>query len=385
MTNTPIYTEISGLEVTDVIEAEGLDEPKGGDLKTDDIARPKYDYGSIYNLGRNPRTWTANFRFLTEEDLDEFMDYCNNAVVDAEFFPRRSDRAVYMAFCHAEILKPLEAKIGGVWTTFYKARATIKSREPWMHGPDQGIPFTTNAATWTYAVLTNSGHMKAGLDYLCISGNMNTNVGYHILPPGVLQEDRNIFLASWLLGEDAFEVDRWGHVRHTYRAPLAVATYAQIQADLWGSTYCTGGSVASHILTIGNSGKLIMPFAGPLPISGENPYIEIYVTTITGTPSIKAGVADDMSDLTVVSTALKVGYNKIYIPGYIGHGDFFAGIVCGVSDSISMSALKGVVNRYIAKSSMPLIDVGETAWMQVYGNGSTFDQLYLSYRDLFWM
>ena len=92
-----------------------------------------------------------------------------------------------------------------------------------------------------------------------------------------------------------------------------------------------------------------------------------------------------MSDLTVVSTALKVGYNKIYIPGYIGHGDFFAGIVCGVSDSISMSALKGVVNRYIAKSSMPLIDVGETAWMQVYGNGSTFDQLYLSYRDLFWM
>jgi len=385
MTNSAIYTEIAGLVVTDVIQAEGIEEPNGGDLKTDDIARPRYAYGSVYNLGRNPRTWVANFRFLTEEDLDTFMDYCNNAVVDAEFFPRRSDRAVYMAFCHAEILKPEEAFLNGVWTTFYKAKATIKSREPWMHGPDQGIPFTTNVATWTYAILTNSGHMKAGLDYLYISGNLNTNVGYHIIPPGVVQSDREVLLASWLLGEDAFEVDRWGHVRHTYRAPLAVATYAQIQADLWGSAWCSGGSVTSQILTIGNSGETWMPFAGPLPISGENPYIELYVTAIMGSPAIKVCTSSNRSDIATVTTSLKLGYNKIYIPGYIGHGDFFTGIVCGASDSISVSALKGVVNRYIAKSSMPLIDVDETAWMQVYGGGSTFDQLYLSYRDLFWM
>ena len=385
MTNSPIYTEIAGLVCTDVIEAEGIDEPRGGDIKTDDVARPGQDYGSVYHMGRNPRTWTANFRFLTEADLDEFMDYVNNAPEDTEFYPRRSDRSVYMKFCHAEILKPMEAKIGGVWTTFYKAKATIKSRESWMHGPEKGIPFTTNAATGSYAVLTNSGHMKAGLDYLYISGNLNTSVGYRIISPGGNQSDRQLALADFLMGEDAFEVDRWGRVRHTFRAPLAVTTYANLQADLLGSTYCSGGSITSQILTIGNSGKLILPFSGPLPISEENPYIELYVTALTGTPAIKAGVLANLSDLAIITTSLHVGYNKIYIPGYAGTGNLYFGIICGASDSISLSALTGMVNRYIAKSSMPLIDIDEAVWMQVYGSGATFDQLYLSYRDLFWM
>lgn len=187
------------------------------------------------------------------------------------------------------------------------------------------------------------------------------------------------------MAEDAFEVDRWGHVRHTYRAPLAVTTYANLQSDLWGSSYCSGGSITSQILTIGNSGKLIMPFSGPLPVSGENPYIELTITAITGTPAIKAGVLADLSDLAVISTSLQLGYNKIFIPGYIAKTDLYLGIVCGASDSISVSALTGVVNRYIAKSSMPLIAVGETVQVQVSGSGSTVDQLYLSYRDLFWM
>lgn len=385
MTNHPLYTEIAGLICTDVVQAEGIDEPKGGDLKTDDIARPKYDYGSVYHEGRNPRTWTANFRFLTEEDLDEFMDYCNNALVDMEFFPRRSDRGVYMASCHAEILKPEEAKIGGVWTTFWKARVTVVSREAWMHGADQGIALALNVAIPASVTLTNAGHMKAGLDYLYISGNLNTGVYYRLIPVGGNQNDRYLLLATKLMAEDAFEVDRWGHVRHTYRAPLAVTTYATLQSDLWGATYCSGGSITSQILTIGNSGKLIMPLSGPLPVSGENPFIELTITALTGNPSIKAGVLSDLSDLATITTSLQVGYNKIYIPGYLAKTDLYFGIVCGVSDSISISALKGVVNRYIAKSSMPLIAVGETVQAQV-GNatGATVDQLYLSYRDLFW-
>ena len=398
MTNSPLYTEIYGLICTPVVQAEGIEEPKGGELKTDDIARPRWDYGSSYHQGRTPRTWTANFRFLTEEDLDEFMDFVNNAPEGVEFYPRRDDRCAYVKFCHAEILKPEEAKIGGVWTTYYKAKATIKSIEPWVYGPVQGIPFDYQPDTYITlpqtASLQNDGIKESGLDYLMVSGGYSASLGYTDnllirLTPGTStsETDKQIILCSTMMRADAFEVDRWGHVLHSY-ASIFDKTYANLQIDLWGSSYCSGGSIAAQILTIGNIGKLIMPFSGPLPISGENPYIEIYVTALSGAPSIKAGVLSNLSDLATVTTTLQLGYNKISVPNYQGKTDFYMGIVCGASDSISLSSLKGCVARYIAPSLIPVEDPGQSFVMRVE-DASTSNHLITAlkadYRDVFWM
>ena len=388
MTHHVIYTEIAGLICTDVVRADGLDEPKGGDIKVDEVIRPGCDFGSVYRSGRKPRTWTANFRFLTEEDLDEFMEYANQEhPEDLEFYPRRSDRSVYIAVCHAEILAPEDASIGGVWTTFWKARATIVSREAWTYGADQYL-FNQPAVALpaVSAAITNNGHKASGLDYFGAAGGYFgeyvTDLSVRFTPlTSSVELDKQILLCDQMMVNDAFEIDRWGNVRHTYENLLA-CTYGRLQTDLWGSTYCSGGSIGAGILTIGNSGKVIMPFSGPIKISGENPFIEIYVTALTGTPAIKAGVLANLSDLAIISTSLQLGHNKVFIPGYVGETDLYFGIVCGASDSISISSLKGSVHRYIAESQIPKEDPGDTFVMRVDGAGC-FGMLVATYRDLF--
>ena len=389
MTNSEIYTEIFGLICTDVVQASGMNEPKGGDLKVEEIARPMYDYGDVYHGGRNPRTWTVDFRFLSEEDLDTFMDLVNNAPEDAEFYPRRADRCVYLKFAHAEILKPEEAWINGVWTTFYKARATIKAREAWVYGPDQWLfPYQQNVSLPQISTtFTNNGHRASGLDYLGVMGGGYSdyiqNLKFRLTPPGSsVETDKQISICSKMMRNDLLEVDGWGNVRHIYGNTFG-CTYARLQGDVWGSTYCSGGSINSNLLTIGNSGKLIFPMMGPLPLRG-NPVIEPYVTAITGSPAIKWGQLSNLSDLATVTSSLKVGRNIIHLPDCRGLTDIYFGIVCGSSDSITLSSIYAETYRYLAESQVPKEDPGDSFVARLEGTGTARSTL-ASYRDLFWV
>jgi hypothetical protein len=345
------------------------------------------------NSGRKLRKYAVEVASLARSDIETFLNVVNNAQLDDEFCPGDSDRAAYVYMAHAEATKPdlVANPATGIMCWWYKAKAEITVRGAWLYGPDQGQALVSNKTIPCNSAFTNNGNIPAGPDYVLASGGYDTdymkNIGIYAYLTNNNELQSYILLCTKMMRNDRLEFNRWGEVRHSYSTNFPMI-YAELQKDLQGSgfmNYGTGGSIGLNALHLGNNGKIIMPFWGPLPVSLP-PYLEVWVTAITGNPIVQSGNASDLSDLAGWSHTLQLGYNKIYTTLNTGMTDVFFGITTGAGDAITISSIKGVVNRYVAPSSMYLPDPGATFTFVVncYGGGTLLNQLQYNYRDLFY-
>ena len=392
---TSPYFSISNYDFTSIVTYSGSVSPSGGDLKVDEYNYPWRNYATAVNSGRKLRKYTVEVASLVRADIETFLNVVNNAQLDDEFCPGDSDRAAYVYMAHAEATKPdlVANPTTGIMCWWYKAKAEITVRGAWLYGPDQGQALVNSMPLWSYSVFTNNGNIPAGIDYCMVSGGYDTDyikslaLRTYLYPTALPDPRGDILVCTKMMRNDRLEFNRWGEVRHQYSTNFPMI-YAELQKDLQGSgfmNYGTGGSIGLNALHLGNNGKIIMPFWGPLPISLP-PYLEVWVTAITGTPIVQSGNASDLSDLAGWSHTLQLGYNKIYAPLNTGMSDVFFGITTGAGDAITISSIKGVVNRYVAPSSMYLPDPGATFAFVVagYSGGSLLNQLQYNYRDLFY-
>lgn len=376
MTTISPYVEIAGLVLTGNysdparlhVTYSGLVTPSAGGIKIDEYNYPNRNYATGIHSGRQLRKYTVEVASMVRSDIDTFCDYVNNAPLDSEFYPESSDRCGYIQIAHAETTKPGMASYNGVWGWWYKALAEITIRGAWLYGPDQGLPLTANVTAWQTLPFTNNGNLPAGLDYLLASGDYPyaQNFAVNTYLSSYSERQGYILLCAKLMRNDRFELDRWGEVNHQYSTNFPMQ-YSDLQIDLQGSTYMnwgTGGSIGLNALHIGNNGKIIFPFWGPLPIS-MNPYIEVWVTAIEGTPKVQFSYESDLSGLPGWYSTLVLGYNKIYIPYCQGHSNLFMGITTDGASTITMSTITGMVKRYIAPSSMFLLDPGMSFYITV--------------------
>jgi hypothetical protein len=394
MTTTP-YFSYNG------VVCPGLIRPKqsaqGGQLKLDVIPRPGSDMADVFHAGRDAAQYPWKAFFLSKTDMDTFLNEVNNSTTpnDAspqyiEFCPFRDDRAIYVQYASARVS---DAEIGYPLSALgyiYSADVKIYAKEARWYDVAQGIAYGTNVSITggKYSTtLTNNGGFPNGLDWLLLSGIYSG--GYYTSGTGYLirsatsQTYGSIALCTKHIQKDRFVLDRYGNCEHSYLARLN-EYYSNMQTDLWGATYCNSGSISSNILTIGNSGKTIFPMSGPLP--AKYAYLDIWVTAITGAPKAQWGVLSSLADLATFNT-LQVGRNTIYLPSDIrGKGDLYFGIVCGGSDSVSISYMQAVVGRYVAPSAMPLVPIGQTFQIGVYDttiSNHLLNQLCVVYRDAY--
>jgi hypothetical protein len=407
MTTITPYIEINGLILTPGgsdptglhVTHSGCVTPSGGGLKIDEYNYPNRNYATAIHGGRQLRKWKVEVASFTRSDIDEFLDYVNNAPIDSEFYPESSDRCCYIYMAHAESTKPQRAShpVTGAWTWRYMAQAEIVVRGTWTYGVDQGLGLTADVALWhSETGLENGGAIPAGLDYLLISGDYDSDSGEYIDNVWVrtwvndvyIEDQGYLLLCERLMRNDVFELNRWGEVNHSYETDFPM-TYADLQIDLQGSAYMNygaAGSIAHEALHLGTNAKIIMPFWGPLPL-GANPYIEVWVSEMVGTPIIQAAAESDLSDLAGWSGTLQLGYNKIYIPYAVGRTDIFFGVTTDGSSQITISSIKGFVKRYVAPSSVCLVDPGENINFTI---GADCDGclnaklLEICYRDIFY-
>ena len=396
------FIQINGLQCGDLI-AYGGRVDSGGDLSLDNVPSPFQEIASIYRKGRNPRKWVYRTKPLSDTDLDTILSEVNSAPKGSEFYPSRNDRSVYIDRCWANVIDPKEGGLPGGWQNASIAEITIISREPWLYGPQQGLLTAQNVTLPAVsALLTNNSNLQKngntndeistnnGLDYLQASGKYDGTLGYvqnlscRITPGSSSVElDKQILLCSKLMANDIFVLDRYGNVEHSYESYFA-QTYAGLQQDLQGATYCSGGSIAAAILTIGNNGKIIFPCLGPLPL--KRVFLQIDVTAITGTPTIQIGYASALSDLAAITFTPVLGTNLIQIPFSIGATDVFFGVVCGASDAISLSHVLTKADRYVAPSAIKGVDPTSTFRIRVENSGGygVLQSLQATYRDIFW-
>ncbi len=85
------------------------------------------------------------------------------------------------------------------------------------------------------------------------------------------------------------------------------------------SKYSGGVIYTSGLLTLWNNEYIMIPFYGPLPISGEpgSAVIEFYVNSLTGDqPAVQVAREISLSDMQPVDhDDIVVGFNRIEIPG----------------------------------------------------------------------
>ena len=183
-----------------------------------------------------------------------------------------------------------------------------------------------------------------------------------------IETDRRLYLCDKMMRGDLFEFG-WavpGGARHSYTANLA-GTLAVLYYDLHGNV--SGGDLTSGILTLDNSDYLMMPFYGPLPVSGEPDAVSItaYVTAYSGSrATVVVATETDLSDLVAIEQdAWTVGWNTVHIPDMAGEDFLAIGIKASSAGSISMSYLKCMVKRYVAPSKIPAAEVDESYKLRI--------------------
>ncbi|MCK9569627.1 hypothetical protein M0R72_11860 [Candidatus Pacearchaeota archaeon] len=325
----PPYCEIHGLICTDVISSIDID---GADKKISSQAQPGQRLGEIQEQGRNPRKITLNARFLTEEDLDDWVGHINSVPEDCEAYLFRDDRCVYIKSAFAQVNNPEVAIISGQATTFFRGKGVLHARESWMYGAEKGIRYESpHALPITISGLEHEGTVESltCLDKLTVVGQYISsyveNLALTCTPLGGVA--RSLILNTKLMRGDLFEVDRFGNVEHSYESKFDCDISA-LQSDLQGATYLAYCTISNGKLTISGAGKCIFPFYGPLPISAEKPYIDLDIFALGAyAPTLVSGVESDLSDLVEVPIDLQVGTNRVYIPDHEGDSDLFMGFI----------------------------------------------------------
>ena len=377
-TYTTPYCSINGTDFTSIVYSQGV-EPSGGELPVEEITYPGRNYADIRIKGRSAKKYKIQARSTDRDAIEAFLNAVNTAPANAKFYPYDSGRFGLIASAYA-VMKATQP--WGAGYNFYEAEAEIICREPWLLGADRGIAYSSSPTTpVSSGMLTNGGHEKAPLRYMRISGAWNSsddsypsNVSVRFRKTGSVSEVyRQVVLCEKLMRDDLFEFG-WGvsgGAQHSYTANLAI-NLTKVSHDVHSKT--SGGALDSGILTIDNSDYIMMPFYGPLPVSGEPDAVSImvYVTAYSGSrASVYMARETDLSDMAVVDhDLLTTGWNTIYVPDLAGETHVAIGLKAASSGSLSLSYLKGTVKRYIAPSKIPAADAGESFYIYVESNPS---------------
>ncbi len=390
MSDAP-YLRLHGLEITDntpanrVIVRDSLS-PSGGGLKTDSNSATGLDYAVITENGREAfkfsfQVWSKD-RTLVERVRKE----ANNAPIGAEFQCFNDDQVLYITKASATPAKPKSYMESGAAVVGYYSDIEVYCRNALFRGPFQGIPYGLNVALPASTSLTNAGNYPATIDYLLMSGAYDAILGYTDDVDLVIDSEA-IRLCDTLLRDDIFKLSDTGDVLHSYETDFP-KTYAQTQNDLFGPTYVdygTGGSIAYQSFTIGNSGKLIMPSKGPLPVK-DRPYLEITCSQVIGTPKVSYACVADLSDIEYMDVGLEVGLNEIYVPNLEGEDDVFIGVTTDAYSVVTLTNFYAEVPRYISYGDLPKVEAGDSFSLQIqdgeYSN-HLLNVLYLAYKDKF--
>lgn len=388
MTETSPRCIIHGYDFTSIVYAEGVD-PSGGAIGIDEIQVPGRQCADIGIKGRGLRKYKIRARSTDRDEIETFLQEVNNAPVDAEFYPMDAERCGLIASAYATIRS---LKMWGAGKIFYEADAEIVCREAWLNGPAKGIDFTRYPAIPSISpTLTNEGHERSPISYFQASGDLasgNYVEGLTVrITPGTSTEehDRELVLCDKLLRDDIFEMGWRGEIKHTWTMNTG-KTWDEISRDLHRKTF--GGAKSGNILTLSNGDYIMIPFHGPLPITGDSDaaYLEFEATSVGGDVVCCVAQEPSLSDFTFVDHEdLVVGINKIYIPDLAGAEHAAIGIMAKAGGSISLSSLTGSVKRYIAPSKIPAADPDESFKIRVESTlGPVLKFLQATYYDRYW-
>lgn len=371
---TTPYVQIHGLDFTSIMDVEG---PKssGGGKKIDEMSMPNWKRSYVRETGREKATYSGEVHSSTLQDIKDFLGEVNAAPEDVDFYPSDALLSTYVKYGSARYTKPQVYQAATLIR--YHAEFELFCKEPFAYGTRQGITYDTDVSLpASSATLTNSGTETNTIDYFYASGGYD---GGHTDDLLLTVAEREIPLCDQLMGHDAFEVSRWGDIEHSYEVDFC-RSYNALQADLWGPTFCDGGSIVGDTLVL--TDQIVFPFAGPLPVS-ESPPPTLEIQLDSGDVAIYYAFAGDLSDLTLLDVDVAVGRNTIPIPDCEGE-DFLA---FGLVGSGTISYLKASVKRYLAENTLPEIDINDSFTIEVsdgeYSN-HLLSGLQALYRDKFW-
>jgi DNA-binding Lrp family transcriptional regulator len=380
------YCQIYGYDFSDIIFAEGVDS-SGGGHGVEEVQIPGRNYADVRSKGRAAKKYKIRtIKTKDREIIEAFLKEVNTAPEDSVFYPFDANRAGYIAIAHAYL-----SSGQALDKNLCEAIAEITCREAWLCGPDQGIDMQWTAPLpKVSALLTNAGQMRAPISYLQASADRVAayveNLSVRITPgTSSAEHDRELVLCEKMLRGDIFELGWRGEVWHSYESPLI--SMAALSYDCHSKT--SGGSITGGVLTLDNLDYVLMPFYGPLPISGEAgaAKIELTVDALTGDGgTVWKATETDIADIVEVDhDDLVVGANTIYIPNVEGEGHVAFGVKAAASGSVSISALKGTVHRYVAPSKIPYSDPDETFKIRVESTaGTQLRFVQACYNDRFW-
>ena len=383
---TAPYVSYHGIELCDfsasLVDLDGIQE-SGGERNIDSFSGVGSDYADVFENGRAAVNYSFELHSATRADIEEAVAVLNTGPVDAEFYPRESDRCVYSAYASAK--RPKIRQLAGP-SLYYYADAEIVARNGITYGPEQGIAFQRNVSLpKASATLTNSGYYENTLDFLYASGYYDAAYGYTTELEATVG-DYTLDLCDKMMHGDSFKLDRFGQVVHSYHTDFP-SLYSVLQAELGGSTFVdegdTSGTMAYESWKITNNAKLMFPFYGPLPVQSP-PYLEINLPWITGSPEISVAYVTDLSDIEAIDFTPVEGLNKIWIPECEGEDFVSFGLTTGSSASCIIKEVTAEVKRYISPDEMPIIEVDEDFSITVDATGNEqLSALHATYRDGF--
>ena len=376
------YVSVHGLVLTDLVDIDGVS-PVGSGRKVDSQSSAGMTYATVLDAGWEPETYSFEMHSRTRASLERARQELNTAPMGAEFCPFTEDQCAYLEYAHASPAKSIKLASGQQ----YYSEATVVCRNGLLYGTESGIAFQRNVSLPKTATITNNGYYPSGLDCLTVSG------GY-VAPDYVADlqfsiDEYEVALISHCMRGGRFLLDRWGNCKYSYETSFK-KIYTEQQIDLGGSTfldYGTSGSLTTEALTLGANGKIIVPFYGPLLVSGC-PHLSIEVEALAGAPEVEIAYSSDLSDLEAIDCdALQLGTNEIDFPeDSLGEAFAAIGITTGAGASVTLSHLEASVDKYVGVKDLPTIDPGETATLTISDGESSSHLLsycLATYRDIF--
>lgn len=381
------YCAVWDYDISDVVYKDGVTSSAGG-AGVEEIAVPGRRYGDVRTKGRAPKRYGIKARSWDRTELEILARTLNTCPADAEFYPYDGERFGIIASCHGGV-KAVDSCHGG--KNFYEVDGEIVCREAWLYGPDQGLEIQWDTVLpWTSALLTNAGHERSPIGYMQCSGARTStyteDLSIRVTPESSSAEhDRELILCDKLLRGDIFELGWRGEVYHSFDAVLN--SLPVLSLDVHGKI--SGGSITSGVLTLNNSDYLMIPFYGPLPVSGEPgaASLEMTVDALTGDgATVWMATETDLSDIEEIDhDDLVVGQNTVYIPDVAGEEHLAIGVKAAAAGSVAISAMKGMVRRYVAPSKIPYSDPDENFKIRVEcTSGDRLRFLHVCYNDRFW-
>ena len=381
------YCAVWDYNISDVVFSDGVTS-SNGEAGVEEIAIPGRSYGDVRSKGRQPKRYRIRARSWDRAELEILARTLNTCPEDSEFYPYDAERFGIIASCHGGV-KAVDLVRGG--KNFYEVEGEIVCREAWLYGPDQGLDIQWDTVLpWTSAAMQNLGHERSPIGYMQCSGaripTYTEDLSVRITPgTSSVEHDRELVLCEKMLRGDILEMGWRGEVRHSFDALLRSLPVLSLDVH----SKVSGGSITSGVLTLDNSDYLMIPFHGPLPVSGEPKaaYLELTVDALTGDgATIWIATETDLSDIDEIDhDDLVVGQNTIYIPDVAGEEHLAIGVKAAAAGSVNISALKGTVNRYVSPSKIPYADPDEAFKIRVECTaGESLNFLHVCYNDRFW-